>query len=186
MPVHYLNFIVHPAFIRSSEPFGSWVKLRTSCPCAGSSVKTWQTTWRRKIWRWAAECWALDQSYLTQVTFVIVVRSQQYLLGEKAFNTALFFLFFFWEHCCHLSQNACDFRRNLTQLPQPAKYFVNRLDWMAQQDHLSHPAGFRCGLDSLGKWWAIKETAGAPISLGNVSMWDDHITLKALGGEFST
>lgn len=89
------------------------------------------------------------------------------------------------EPCCRSSLNASDFRLNLTQLPQPVQYFVNRWDWMAQHDHHSHPAGFRCGPDSLGKWWAIKETAGAPISLGNVSMGDDHITLKALGGEFS-
>lgn len=44
----------------------------------------------------------------------------------------------------------------------------------------------RCGLDSCRKWRAIKETAGATISLGNVSLGDDHITMKALCGAFLT
>jgi len=42
--------------------------------------------------------------------------------------------------------------------------------------------GSRCGLDSRRKWKAIKETAGATISLGNVCLGDDHITIKALCG----
>lgn len=46
--------------------------------------------------------------------------------------------------------------------------------------------GSRCGLDSWRKWWAIKATAGATISLGNVSPGDDHITMKALCGVLLT
>lgn len=46
--------------------------------------------------------------------------------------------------------------------------------------------GSRCSLDSWRKWRAIKETAGATISLGNVSVGDDHITVKVLCGVLLT
>jgi len=67
---------------------------------------------------------------------------------------------------------------NYLNLFTPVQIDRERTAWLGTT--ITPLPGPRCGLDNCRKWRAIKETAGATISRGNVSLGDDHITMKAL------